>query len=155
MFEVGKAYVFTMVDVQGGTSEQGGTVEAYEHPLVKLADVDVSKGPFAPPGPGPKIIQGPIINVTSLHFVKAVLRKSLPVVNKAPHVSSLSVEFQSDGSTVYVSEQGDMVDKVAWQHYGTERGTTEAILDANPGLADHGPILPAGVKIILPKISVP
>ncbi len=98
---------------------------------MKLADVDLSKGPFAPPGPGPMIIKGPIINVTSLHFVQAILLKPLPVVNQGAHSSSLSVEVQSDGSVLYVSNEGDMVNKVAWDHYGTSQGATEGILEAN------------------------
>lgn len=44
-----------------------------------------------------------------------------------------------------------MVDEIAWTYYGTtDAGQTEAILAANPGLADYGPVLPSGVVITLP-----
>lgn len=53
----------------------------------------------------------------------------------------------------YTTVAGDMVDLVCWRTYGDEAGFTEAVLDANPGLADDGPILPAGVVIDLPDIA--
>lgn len=53
----------------------------------------------------------------------------------------------------YVTRQNDMVDAIARQVYGTEHnGTTEAILNANLGLADLGPLLPANLVITLPDI---
>lgn len=52
----------------------------------------------------------------------------------------------------YVTKQGDSVDLIAFERFGTSSGTTERILDANPGLADYGPILPMGLVI---KIPVP
>lgn len=54
-----------------------------------------------------------------------------------------------------VTQDGDMVDEIAHRHYGTHEGTTAAVLDANPGLAALGPVLPAGVTIILPPIERP
>lgn len=54
----------------------------------------------------------------------------------------------------YISSDGDTVDFVAWKHYGTLKGQiTEQVLAANPGLADYGPILPAGVTITLPDVD--
>ena len=32
---------------------------------------------------------------------------------------------------------------------------TEAVLEANTGLADNGPILPAGIRITLPEVAAP
>jgi len=59
-------------------------------------------------------------------------------------------------SRLYVTKQGDMVDAIASRAYGSEhRGTTEAILNANPGLADRGPVLPANVTITLPDLPKP
>lgn len=56
----------------------------------------------------------------------------------------------------YITRQGDMVDAIAYRAYGSEHnGTTEAILAANPGLADRGPVLPANVEIVLPDIPAP
>lgn len=58
----------------------------------------------------------------------------------------------SDGSAVYVTADGDMVDHVAYRYYGRHGANTEAVLEANPGLAARGPVLPAGVAIKLPRI---
>jgi phage tail protein X len=56
----------------------------------------------------------------------------------------------------YTTRQGDTVDYICWRYYGTERGgTTEAVLEANPGLAQRGPVLPAGLVITLPAITLP
>ncbi|WP_409303291.1 tail protein X [Pseudomonas sp. KCJK8993] len=48
------------------------------------------------------------------------------------------------------AQQNDTVDAVCWRHYGRTAGVTEAVLDANPGLADHGPILPQGLAVLMP-----
>ena len=53
----------------------------------------------------------------------------------------------------YLSRAGDTVDSIAFLAYGATAGITEAILEANPGLSDHGPILPNGVEISLPEIQ--
>lgn len=50
----------------------------------------------------------------------------------------------------YRCEQGDSVDLIAYRRFGTSSGTTEFILDANPGLAAAGPILPLGMIIRIP-----
>lgn len=56
----------------------------------------------------------------------------------------------------YVTQQGDMVDAIAKRAYGDEHtGATEAILAANKGLADHGPLLPANLTIALPDLTRP
>lgn len=38
--------------------------------------------------------------------------------------------------------RGDTVDALCWRHYGRTQGVTEQVLQANPGLAEHGPFLP-------------
>lgn len=48
------------------------------------------------------------------------------------------------------SQQGDSLDLICYRHYGYTGGVTEAVLKANPGLADLGPQLPIGTKINLP-----
>jgi len=53
----------------------------------------------------------------------------------------------------YRTKDGDVVDMIAWKVYGRE-GMAVAIYEANPGLADIGPILPAGVLIDLPDAPV-
>ena len=59
-------------------------------------------------------------------------------------------------SQEYISREGDVVDEIAWRYYGTHQGrAVERLLDANPGLADHGPILPAGVLLVLPDLPAP
>lgn len=46
--------------------------------------------------------------------------------------------------------QGDTVDALCWRHYGRTAGVTEQVLEANPGLADIGPVLPMGHEVELP-----
>ncbi|TDF86294.1 tail protein X [Pseudomonas sp. H9] len=52
-------------------------------------------------------------------------------------------------STV-IANQGDTVDAICWRYYGRTAGVTETVLDANPGLADYGPIIPHGTQVTLP-----
>lgn len=53
----------------------------------------------------------------------------------------------------YNTRDGDVVDHVAWRQYGAcDAATLARVLDANPGLADYGAVLPAGVLITLPDI---
>ncbi|HBV9951853.1 phage tail protein, partial [Klebsiella pneumoniae] len=49
--------------------------------------------------------------------------------------------------------QGDTVDALCWRHYGRTQGVTEQVLQANPGLAEHGPFLPHGLQVELPDIA--
>ncbi|WP_024554313.1 tail protein X [Franconibacter helveticus 513] len=49
------------------------------------------------------------------------------------------------------AQQYDTVDALCWRHYGRTQGMTEAVLTANPGLADVGPILPHGLEVELPE----
>lgn len=46
--------------------------------------------------------------------------------------------------------QGETLDALCWRLYGRTAGVTEAVLEANPGLADLGPHLPQGHRIVLP-----
>lgn len=48
------------------------------------------------------------------------------------------------------AQQGDTVDLICQRHYGRTAGVTEAVLAANPGLADLGPVLPIGTPVRLP-----
>lgn len=50
----------------------------------------------------------------------------------------------------YTTAEGDMVDEIAFRRFGTSSGATERILDANPGLAAMGEVLPAGALIQIP-----
>lgn len=54
--------------------------------------------------------------------------------------------------TTYRTKQGDVLDAVVWQFYGRQNSRfVEIVLEANRGLADHGPELPAGLTITLPS----
>lgn len=54
----------------------------------------------------------------------------------------------------YITSDGDTLDRVAFKHYGSLDGlVVERIYIANPGLADYGPQLPAGVKVQLPVLD--
>lgn len=57
------------------------------------------------------------------------------------------------GETVYVAIDGDVIDDIACVHYGRHAKFTEAILAANPGLADLGVTLPAGTVVKLPRVQ--
>lgn len=52
-----------------------------------------------------------------------------------------------------MTQQGDTVDALCWRHYGRTDGTVEAVLEANNGLADYGPVLPLGLSVELPEIG--
>lgn len=43
-----------------------------------------------------------------------------------------------------------MIDLICKRYYGETPHSVEAVLDINRGLADYGPILPAGIVIDLP-----
>ncbi|AZB63852.1 phage tail protein [Cereibacter sphaeroides] len=56
----------------------------------------------------------------------------------------------------YRSKDGDTADGIAWQVYGRQDGRlVEALLEANPGLADLGPVLPAGLRLSIPDAPEP
>lgn len=53
----------------------------------------------------------------------------------------------------YLTRQNDVLDDVVFRYYGdTDRRIVETVLEANRGLglADFGPLLPAGLLITLP-----
>lgn len=57
-------------------------------------------------------------------------------------------------STPYVTREGDVLDEICRRVYGEQKpGQVEAVLAANPGLADRGVLLPSGVLIILPALE--
>ena len=47
---------------------------------------------------------------------------------------------------------GEMLDALAHKHYNGREGATAEVLNANPGLAKLGPVLPAGIDIVLPDL---
>lgn len=60
-------------------------------------------------------------------------------------------------SSYTVGYGGERLDRIAKKLYGTEQGgTVEALLDANPGLAALGPIVPDGAVIFVPpRVATP
>lgn len=53
------------------------------------------------------------------------------------------------------SIQGDTIDLICRRAYGDESGFVEQVLEANPGIAGLGPILPTGTVVKLPDIAKP
>ena len=55
----------------------------------------------------------------------------------------------------YRTRDGDMLDAICRRYYGTETGTVEIVLEANPGLAARGPLQPEGILVELPDLPQP
>lgn len=51
------------------------------------------------------------------------------------------------------ARQGDTLDQICWRHLGRTSGVLEAALEANPGVASLGEVLPHGTAIDLPEPS--
>ena len=51
----------------------------------------------------------------------------------------------------YLTAEGDVLDEICWRRYGRE-DAVPAVLAANRGLAGAGPVLPAGVLLVLPEL---
>lgn len=49
----------------------------------------------------------------------------------------------------YLTRPGDMLDAICLEHYGHADALT-GVLEANPGLAALGPVLPPRLTVILP-----
>jgi phage tail protein X len=56
--------------------------------------------------------------------------------------------------TIYRASQGDMLDHICWRFYGKQSGAVEAVLAANPRLAELGPVLPVNTTVRLPALPV-
>tara|TARA_R110002020_G_scaffold15555_32_gene55408 strand:- start:19135 stop:19347 length:213 start_codon:yes stop_codon:yes gene_type:complete len=55
-------------------------------------------------------------------------------------------------SRTVIIEPAERLDRLARAIYGSEAGgTVERLLDANPGLAALGPIVPAGTVLVVPE----
>lgn len=53
------------------------------------------------------------------------------------------------------TQQGDTVDSLCWRHYGRTRDAVEAVLHANPGLAQLGVVLPQATLVVMPDLPEP
>ncbi|SNR22805.1 phage tail protein [Paracoccus sediminis] len=51
-----------------------------------------------------------------------------------------------------ITRGGDMLDALCKVHLGSEHAIT-AVLDLNPGLAERGPVYPAGLAILFPDAA--
>lgn len=54
----------------------------------------------------------------------------------------------------YRTKEGDVVDAICYREYSNAALFVQ-VYEANPGLVDYGPVLPGGLLIELPDISVP
>lgn len=54
----------------------------------------------------------------------------------------------------YLTGRGEVLDEIVLAQYG-RAGVIVAVLDANPGLADLGPVLPYRTRVILPDLPAP
>ena len=56
----------------------------------------------------------------------------------------------------YHSKDSDTADAIAWAIYGRQdQRLVETLIDANPGVADLGPVLPAGLRLVVPDAPDP
>jgi phage tail protein X len=55
----------------------------------------------------------------------------------------------------YISKQGEMLDWIAWRHYGFSSGAKEAILAdlRNSKLSALPIVLPIGTRVVLPSLT--
>lgn len=53
-----------------------------------------------------------------------------------------------------LSQHGETLDQVCWRALGSTQ-QVDAVYAANPGLAEHGPILPDSTPVILPDAVTP
>lgn len=53
---------------------------------------------------------------------------------------------------IIYAQQGDTVDQICWRYYGRTQQAVELVYDANPGLAESGPVLMHGCEVTLPDL---
>ena len=53
----------------------------------------------------------------------------------------------------YRTKDGDMLDAICYNHYGSSAYYVEAVLTSNPHLTQQTPLLPAGILIALPDLA--
>ncbi len=54
----------------------------------------------------------------------------------------------------YRCQQNEVIDGIVYKHYGSY-DMLLAVLDANPNLADQGPLIDSGTMVTLPAIESP
>ncbi|NTD85506.1 tail protein X [Agrobacterium tumefaciens] len=60
----------------------------------------------------------------------------------------------ADGSVLYVTIEGDMVDQIAHYYYGKHGRHTEELYSANPDVVAMPPVLPAGIVVRFPAAQI-
>lgn len=58
-------------------------------------------------------------------------------------------------ATICRTSDGDLLDTICHNYYGNLKGSVEAVLDANQGLADEEQPYRAGLLIVLPDLPPP
>ena len=57
-------------------------------------------------------------------------------------------------SIICTTKDGDVLDQICQNYYGSTTKVVEQVLEANPHLSELDAIFEAGVKIILPEITI-
>lgn len=55
---------------------------------------------------------------------------------------------------IYTTREGDMLDAIVHRHYEGDSVGLQITLEANPGIAKLGPVLPPDMDVILPPLPV-
>jgi phage tail protein X len=54
---------------------------------------------------------------------------------------------------LYRSVQGDTIDLICYKYYGSVPGVIEKVMEANPVLAESGPLIAENTLVLLPEVS--
>jgi phage tail protein X len=54
-----------------------------------------------------------------------------------------------------IAQQGDTLDALLWRERGLGPADLTTVLEANPGLADLGTVLPLGTAVSIPATATP
>jgi|TARA_Y100000389_G_scaffold179538_1_gene193674 phage tail protein X len=57
-------------------------------------------------------------------------------------------------SIIYTTRDGDILDRICQNYYGSTTKIVERVLEANPHLSELDAVFDAGVKITLPEITI-
>ena len=57
-------------------------------------------------------------------------------------------------SIIYTTRDGDVLDQICQNYYGSTAKIIEQVLEANPHLVELEAVFDAGVKITLPEITI-
>jgi phage tail protein X len=57
-------------------------------------------------------------------------------------------------SIIYTTKDGDILDQICQNYYGSTAKIVEQVLEVNPHLSELDAVFDAGIKITLPKITI-